>query len=91
MRFKIDLASLIAGRKFTVFALFTLYLRLISKYKPPGGLSLEGLFNGGFFALRVWGAYIWRGLFSEFYGIYTTGLVISHSGDSYHDIIIIIH
>ena len=72
MRFKIDLASLIAGRKFTVFALFTLYLRLISKYKPPGGLYLEGLFNGGFFALRVWGAYIWRGLFSEFYGIYTT-------------------
>ena len=91
MRFKIDLASLIAGRKFTVFALFTLYLRLISKYKPPGGLYLEGLFNGGFFALRVWGAYIWRGLFSEFYGIYTTGLLISHSGDSYHDIIIIIH
>ena len=23
----------------------------------------------GFFALRFWGAYIWRGLFSEFYGI----------------------
>ena len=48
---------------------FTLYLRAISKYKPPGGLYLEGRFNGGFFALRVWGAYIWRGLFSEFYGI----------------------
>ena len=30
---------------------------------------MEGRFNGGFFALRVWGAYIWRGLFSEFYGI----------------------
>ena len=29
----------------------------------------EGRFNGGFFALPVWGAYIWRGLFSEFYGI----------------------
>ena len=26
-------------------------------------------FNGGFFTLRVWGAYTWRGLFSEFYGI----------------------
>ena len=24
---------------------------------PPGGLYLEGRFNGGFFALRVWGAY----------------------------------
>ena len=45
-----------------------------SKYKPPGGLYLEGRFNEGFFALPVWGAYIWRalykmGLFSEFYGI----------------------
>ena len=29
-----------------------------------GGVYLEGRFNGGFFALRVWGggAYIWRGL-----------------------------
>ena len=25
---------------------------------------------GGFFALPVWGAYPWRGLFSEFYGIW---------------------
>ena len=31
LRFKIDGASLIVGRKFTVFALFTLYLRAISK------------------------------------------------------------
>ena len=29
---------------------------------------MEGRFNGGFFGLPVWGAYIWRGLFSEFYG-----------------------
>ena len=36
-----------------------------SKYKPPGGLYLEGQFNGGFFALLVWGAYIWRGLYIE--------------------------
>ena len=36
-----------------------------SKYKPPGGLYLEERFNGGFFALRVWGAYIWRGLYME--------------------------
>ena len=67
MRFKIDWTSFIVGRKFTVFAL---YLRAISKYKPRGGggLYLEGRFNGGFFALRVSGAYTWRGLFSEFYG-----------------------
>ena len=43
----------------------------------PGGLYLEGRFNGGFFVLRFWGAYICRGLymeglinFSEFYCIY---------------------
>ena len=36
-----------------------------SKYKPPGGLYLEGRFNGGFFALRVWEAYIWRGLYKN--------------------------
>ena len=64
--FKIDWASLLVGRKFTVFALFHF---VFSKYKPPGGLYLEGRFNGGFFALPDWGAYIWRGLFSEFYGI----------------------
>ena len=38
---------------------FTLHLSAISNYKPPGGLYiyLDGRFNGGFFALRVWGAY----------------------------------
>ena len=51
LRFKIDWAGLIVGRKFTCLLRFTLYLRAISKYKPPGGLYLEGLFNGGFFAL----------------------------------------
>ena len=65
LRLKIDWASLLLGRKLTVFLCFTLYLRAISKYKPPGGLYLEGRFNGGFFALRVWGAYIWRGLYME--------------------------
>ena len=36
-----------------------------SKYKPLGGLYSEGWFNGGFFALPVWGAYTWRGLYME--------------------------
>ena len=49
LRFKINWASLIVGRIFTVFALF----------------FLEGQFNGGSFAFRVWGAYIWRGLYME--------------------------
>ena len=44
-------------------ALFTVFA--YSKCKPPGGLYLEGRFNGGFFALPVWGAYILRGLYME--------------------------
>ena len=67
MGFKIDLASLVVGRNLLFLLCFTLYLRAISKYKPPGGLYLEGRFNGRFFALPVWVAYIWRGLFLEFY------------------------
>ena len=57
MRFKINWASLIVGRKFTVLLCFTLYLRAIS---PGGGggayisrgdltegfLHLEGLLHG---------------------------------------------
>ena len=62
--FKINWASIIVGSKFTIFVL-PLYFREISKYKPPGGLYLEGRFNGRFFALRVWGAYIWRGLYMK--------------------------
>ena len=74
MRFKIDWASLIAGRKFTVFALFYLVFEAISKYKPPllgGAYIWRGDITEGFFALRVWEAYAWGDLFSQFYGIYT--------------------
>ena len=39
--------------------------RQIPSTSPPGGLYSEGRFNGGFFALRFWGAYIWRGLYME--------------------------
>ena len=74
MRFKIDWASLIVRRKFTVFALFCLYLREISKYKPPGAYIWRGNLTDGFLryefgGLIFGGAYTWRGLFSEFYGI----------------------
>ena len=67
LRFKIDWASLIVGRKFTVFALFYFVkLRAISKYQPPRrGLIFGGVINGGFFSLRVWGAYTWRDLYME--------------------------
>ena len=66
-----------------VLLCFTLYLRAISKYKPPGGLYLEGRFlTEGFLryefgGLIFGGAYTWRGLFSEFYGISTTGNKVS--------------
>jgi len=65
LRFKINWASLIAGRKFTVFALFYFVFEGNFPSTNPRGLCLEGRFNGGFFALRVWGAYIWRGLYVE--------------------------
>ena len=37
LHFKINWASLIFGKKFTVFLCFALYCRTISKYKAPGG------------------------------------------------------
>ena len=63
LRFKIDWASLSVGRKFTVFALLYFVFEGNFLVQAPGGwggggLYLEGRFNGGFFALRVWGAYI---------------------------------
>ena len=79
MRFKIDWANLMVGRKFTVFALvcFSLYLREISKYKPPGGLIFGGAIQRRVFwcyesgGLIFAAAYTRTGLFSEFYGIST--------------------
>ena len=41
---------------------FTLYLRAISKYKPPGGLYLEERFNGGFFCVTGLGGLYLEGL-----------------------------
>ena len=75
MRFKIDWASLIVQGNLPFLLCFTLYLRAISKYKPPGGLYLEEYLTEGFLryefgGLVFGGAYTWRGLFSEFYGIF---------------------
>ena len=72
MRFKIDWASLTVGRKFTVFALFYFEFEGNFPSTSPRRDDLEGRFNGGCFALPVRGAYIWRGLFSEFYGFAST-------------------
>ena len=74
VHFKIDWASLILGRKFTIFLCFTLYLRAISKYKHPSrayiwrGDLTEGFLRYEFRGPILGGAYTWRSLFSEFYG-----------------------
>ena len=67
LRREIDWASLIFGGKFTGFCFVLLCINLgaIFQVQSPGGLYLEGPFNGDFFTLPVWGAYIWRGLYVE--------------------------
>ena len=85
LHFKIDWASLIVGRKFTVFALFYSVFEGKFQVQAPGGLYLEGQFNGGFFALRVWGPYIWRNIYMEglIFGIlqyFLSGWAVHQSG-----------
>ena len=57
--------AFIVGRKFIVFALFYSLFEGNFQVQAPGGLYLKGRFNGGFFALRILGAYIWRGVYME--------------------------
>ena len=61
-------------------------MRAISKYKPAGGGGAyiwrgdltEGFLRYEFGGLIFAGAYTWRGLFSEFYGIsHSFSLIIS--------------
>ena len=66
LRFKIDWTSLIAGRKFTVFALFYVVFEGNFQVQSPGGLYLEGRFNGGFFTLRVGGLIFGGAYFRNF-------------------------
>ena len=77
MRFKIDWASLIVGRKFTVFVLFYFIFEgnfQLQASGGGGGLYFEGDLTEGFLPYEFWGlifggAYTWEGLFPEFYGI----------------------
>ena len=69
MRFEIDWGSLIVGSKCTVLALFYFVFEGNFPSTSPRRVYIwRGDLTEGFFALPVWGAYIWRGLFSEFYG-----------------------
>ena len=73
MCFKIDWASLIVGRKFTVFALFYFVFEGNFPSTSPRGAYIwrgdltEGFLHYRFGGLIFGGAYTWRGLFSEFY------------------------
>ena len=80
MRFKIDWASLIVGRKFTIFALsyFVFEGNFASVAPPPrGGTCIwrgeltEDFLRYRFGGLIFGGGYTWRSLFSEFYSILT--------------------
>ena len=76
MRFKIEWASLIFGSKFTVFALIYFVFEGNFPSTSPRGAYIwrddltEGFLRYRFGGLVFGGAYTWRGLFSEFYGIY---------------------
>ena len=75
LRFKIDWASLIVGSKFTIVALF--YFVFEGNFPstgPRGAYIWRGDLTEGFLRYRTGGpifggAYTWRGLFLEFYGI----------------------
>ena len=74
LRSKIDWASLIVGKKFTVFALFCFVFEGNFQVQAPGGAYIrtgdltEGFLRYEFGGLIFGGYYTWRGLFSEFYG-----------------------
>ena len=74
LHFKIDWASLIAGNKSTIFALFYfIFEGNFLNTSPQGayiwrGDLMEGFLHYWFGGLIYGGAYTWRGLFSDFYG-----------------------
>ena len=76
--FKIDLANLIVGRKFTIFALFFFVFEGNFQVQASRGAYIrrgdlmEGFLHYEFGGLIFRGAYTRRGLFSEFYGMLIT-------------------
>ena len=77
LAFQNRLASLIVGGKFTIFALFYFVFGGNFPSTSPRGAYIwrgdltEGFLRYQFGGLIFGGAYTWRGLFSEFYGILT--------------------
>ena len=74
MRFKIDWASIIVGRKLTVFLSFyfvfegNFQVQALQRAYTRRGDVTEGFLRYEFGELIVGGAYTRRGLFSELYG-----------------------
>ena len=76
LRVEIDWASLIVGSKFTIFALF--YFVFEGNFlstSPRGAYIWRGDLTADFLRYRFGGlifgeSYSWRGLFSEFYGMF---------------------
>ena len=75
LRFKISWANFIVGGKFTVFALFCFVFEGKIPSTSPRGAYIwrddltEGFLRYRFGGLIFGGAYTWRGLFLEFYGM----------------------
>ena len=62
MRFKIDWASLIAGRKCTVFTLFYFVFEGNFQVQAPGGLTFEGVILRKVFCVTSLGGLYLEGL-----------------------------
>ena len=77
LRLKIDWASLLLGRKTTVFLCFTLYLTDISKNKPPAGLIFGGAIERRVFCVTSLGGLYLEGLIHG--GTYFRNFTISSS------------
>ena len=70
MRFKISWASLTIGSKFIVLALlYFVFEGNFPSTSPQEAYIWRGDLTGFFFCVTGLGAYTWRRLFSEFYGI----------------------
>ena len=85
MHFKIDWANFIVGSKFTVFALFYFVFEGNFPSTSPRGAYIwrgdltEGFLRYRFGGLIFGGAYTWRGLFLEFYGMSNESALKSRS------------
>ena len=68
MRFKIDWANLIVGRKFTVFALFYFVFEGNFQVQVPGGLIFRGAIYRRVFCVTSLGGLYFEGLIFGIYG-----------------------